>query len=91
MPACAVLPPGTTSCHGQPLGGEVIYDSPDDKNLTRLDAGEGLTGLPGSILEMTATPRTLLNPAQLPVDPATCKPIYHEAPGERGCLESVRR
>ena len=31
----AVLPAGTTSCHGQPTGGEVIYDSPDDKNLPR--------------------------------------------------------
>jgi len=75
----AVLPAGTTSCHGQPTGGEVIYDSPDDKNLTALDAGQGLAGLPGSILEMTATPQTLLEPSQLPVDPVTCKPIYpHE-------------
>ncbi len=75
----AVLPAGTTSCHGQPTGGEVIYDSPDDKDLTRLDAGEGLTGLPGSILEMTAHPHSLLNPAALPVNPQTCAPIYpHE-------------
>lgn len=75
----AVLPAGTTSCHGQPTGGEVIYDSPDDKNLTALDAGQGLSGLPDSILEMTSTPQTLLDPSQLPVDPATCKPIYpHE-------------
>jgi hypothetical protein len=75
----AVLPAGTTACHGQPTGGEVIYDSPDDKDLTRLDAGEGLTGLPGSILEMTAHPHSLLNPAALPVNPQTCAPIYpHE-------------
>ncbi len=75
----AVLPAGTTSCHGQPTGGEGIYDSPDDKNLTALDAGQGLAGLPDSILEMTATPQTLLEPSQLPVDPFTCKPIYpHE-------------
>jgi Type I phosphodiesterase / nucleotide pyrophosphatase len=75
----AVLPAGTVSCHGQPVGGEVIYDSPDDKNPEALDAGQGLAGLPGSILEMTGTPQALLNPAQLPVDPATCKPIYpHE-------------
>jgi hypothetical protein len=75
----AVLPSGTTSCHGQPTGGEVIYDSPDDKDLTRLDAGQGLAGLPGSILEMTAQPQSLLNPAALPVNPHTCKPIYpHE-------------
>ncbi|HEV3094395.1 MAG TPA: alkaline phosphatase family protein [Solirubrobacteraceae bacterium] len=75
----AVLPAGTTSCHGQPTGGEVIYDSPDDNNATALDAGQGLTGLPGSILEMTDQPQSLLNPAALPVNPRTCKPIYpHE-------------
>jgi Type I phosphodiesterase / nucleotide pyrophosphatase len=75
----AVLPAGTTSCHGQPTGGEVIYDSPDDANLTALDAGEGLAGLPGSILEMTGQPQSLINPAALPVNPQTCKPIYpHE-------------
>jgi hypothetical protein len=75
----AVLPPGTTSCHGQPTGGEVIYDSPDDKDATALDAGQGLTGLPGSILEMTRQPQSLINPAALPVNPQTCKPIYpHE-------------
>lgn len=75
----AVLPAGTTSCHGQPTGGEVIYDSPDDVNATALDAGQGLSGLPGSILEMTAQPQSLINPATLPVNPQTCKPIYpHE-------------
>ncbi len=75
----AVLPAGTTSCHGQPTGGEVIYDSPDDINANALDAGQGLGGLPGSILEMTGQPQSLLNPAALPVDPKTCKPIYpHE-------------
>ena len=75
----AVLPAGTTSCAGKPLGGEVIYDSPDDINANALDAGQGLTGLPGSILEMTAHPHSLLNPAALPVNPQTCAPIYpHE-------------
>lgn len=75
----AVLPAGTTSCHGQPTGGEVIYDSPDDLNFEALDAGEGLSGLPGSILEMTAHPHSLLNPSALPVNPQTCQPIYpHE-------------
>ncbi len=75
----AVLPAGTTSCHGQPTGGEVIYDSPDDTNLTALDAGQGLAGLPGGILEMTGQPQSLINPASLPVNPQTCKPIYpHE-------------
>ncbi len=66
---------GTTSCHG-PTGGDVIYDSPDDINAGALDAGQGLGGLPGSILQMTGHPQTLLNPATFPVDPKTCKPIY---------------
>ncbi len=75
----AVLPAGTTSCHGQPTGGEVIYDSPDDENFEALDAGQGLSGLPGSILEMTEHPRSLLDPSALPVNPSTCEPIYpHE-------------
>jgi hypothetical protein len=72
----ALLPPGTTSCHGQPTGANVIYDSPDDIDVTRLDAGQGLSGLPGSILKMTSTPQNLLVPSTFPVDPATCKPIY---------------
>jgi type I phosphodiesterase/nucleotide pyrophosphatase len=75
----AVLPAGTTSCHGQPTGGEVVYDSPDDRNATVLDAGQGLAGLPGSILEMTAQPQSLIEPSALPVNPQTCTPIYpHE-------------
>jgi hypothetical protein len=72
----AVLESGTTSCEGKPLGGEVIYDSPDDRNPESIDAGEGLAGLPNSILSMTATPQTLLEPSKLPVDPQTCKAIY---------------
>ena len=43
-----------------------------------LDAGQGLSGLPGSILQMTSTPQDLLNPATFPVDPTTllviCEP-----------------
>jgi hypothetical protein len=72
----SLLPAGTTSCHGQPTGADVIYDSPDDLDASRLDAGQGLSGLPGSILNMTSTPQDLLNPARFPVDPKTCKPIY---------------
>src|SRR6202022_465911 len=26
---------GTTSCHGQPTGADVVYDSPDDKDVNR--------------------------------------------------------
>jgi hypothetical protein len=71
----ALLEAGTTSCHGQPTGADVIYDSPDDIDITKLDAGQGLSGLPGSILNMTGRPQDLLNPLTFPVDPATCKPI----------------
>jgi hypothetical protein len=71
----SLLEAGTTSCHGQATGADVIYDSPDDNDDTRLDAGEGLLGLPGSILQMTQTPQDLLNPATFPVDPQTCQPI----------------
>lgn len=75
----ALLAPGTTSCHGQPTGANVIYDSPDDRDATRLDAGQGLSGLPGSILKMTSTPQNLLVPSTFPVNPKTCKPIYPHA------------
>jgi hypothetical protein len=71
-----LFPPGTTSCTGTPPGSPVIYDSPDDINPNALDAGEGLSGLPGNILQMTSNPESLLNPATFPVDPTTCKPIY---------------
>jgi Type I phosphodiesterase / nucleotide pyrophosphatase len=84
----AILPAGTTSCHGQSTGGEVVYDSPDDKDATALDAGQGLAGLPGSILEMTGQPQSLIEPATLPVDPQTCKPIYpHEYLGVNTIFE----
>jgi hypothetical protein len=72
-----LLPAGTTKCTpGEPTGTEVNLDESIDDNPTALDAGEGLVGLPGSILEMTESPQTLINPALLPVNPSTCKPVY---------------
>ena len=71
----ALLEAGTTSCYGQPTGADVVYDSPDDIDDTRLDAGQGLSGLPDSILSMTSTPQNLLVPSTFPVDPNTCLPI----------------
>jgi hypothetical protein len=47
-----------------------------DIDPTALDAGQGLAGLPGSILQMTGNPVTVIDPTKLPVDPTTCKPIY---------------
>src|SRR5882757_3356319 len=35
---------GTSKCTG-PTGGDVVFDSPDDKDVTRLDAGQGIPGL----------------------------------------------
>jgi hypothetical protein len=72
----ALLPAGTTSCHGVAPGAEVTYFEAADRNPKALDAGQGLAGLPGSILQMTGNATSLLDPAQLPVDPATCKPVY---------------
>ncbi len=71
-----VFPAGTTNCSGPAPGGEVAYHEADDVDQTRLDAGQGLAGLPGSILRMTGNPRRVINPANLPVNAKTCKPIY---------------
>jgi len=54
----ALLPAGTTTCTpGMKTGAEVTYFEQLDKDQTRLDAGQGLAGLPGSILAMTGQPR----------------------------------
>jgi hypothetical protein len=71
-----VFPAGTTKCVGPPPGGQVNYDNSIDVNTNRLDAGQGLKGLPGSILQMTSNLRSVINPAALPVSAATCEPIY---------------
>jgi hypothetical protein len=72
----ALLPAGTTNCAGVAPGVEVTYFEQLDKNLNSIDAGQGLTGLPDSILSMTGSPEQLIDPTQLPVDPKTCKPVY---------------
>ena len=71
-----VFPAGTTNCAGPVPGGEAAYTEADDINQLSLDAGQGLSGLPGSILRMTPNPRDVINPANLPVNPETCQPIY---------------
>jgi hypothetical protein len=71
-----VFPAGTTNCSGPVPGGEAAYEEAIDVNSNSLDAGQGLAGLPGSILQMTGNPLQVINPAALPVDPKTCKPIY---------------
>lgn len=77
----ALFPAGTTKCNGRAPGAEVTYFEALDKNLGALDAGQGIVPAPGSdpwanILQLTSNPNNLINPAQLPVDPKTCLPIY---------------
>jgi hypothetical protein len=75
----ALLPAGTTSCAGKVPGALVDYTEDLDRNKAQVDAGQGLPGLPDGVLAMTGNPRTLIDPARLPVDPKTCKPVYpHE-------------
>jgi hypothetical protein len=72
----ALLPAGTTDCKTAEPGAEVDLTEDLDRNKDSLDAGQGLAGLPGSILGMTGDARSLIDPAKLPVDPKTCKPLY---------------
>ncbi len=72
----ALLPAGTTNCTGVKPGAEVTYFEQADLNPLALDAGQGLPGLPDGILQMSGNATSLLDPAQLPVDPTTCKPVY---------------
>ena len=72
----ALLPAGTTDCASATPGTEVAMTEAADKDQSSIDAGQGLSGLPGNILQMTGRPGSLLNPAALPVDPQTCTPVY---------------
>jgi hypothetical protein len=77
----AVFPAGTKNCVGPAPGGEVTYFEALDKNLGALDAGQGIVPAPGpdpwaNILRMTGNPVDVIDPLKLPVDAATCKPIY---------------
>ncbi len=71
-----LFPAGTTNCTGPVPGAEAAYEEAIDKNSSALDAGQGLSGLPGSILQMTGNPLDVIDPAALPVNPVTCKPIF---------------
>ncbi|HSS93639.1 MAG TPA: alkaline phosphatase family protein [Candidatus Dormibacteraeota bacterium] len=72
----ALLPAGTTNCTGVAPGVEVTYFEQAAINPHSIDSGAGLSGLPGSILQLTGNATSLIDPAQLPVDPNTCKPVY---------------
>jgi Type I phosphodiesterase / nucleotide pyrophosphatase len=71
-----LLPAGTTNCASATPGVEVTYFEQADRDPTSLDAGQGLTGLPDSILQMTGNATSLIDPTQLPVDPTSCTPVY---------------
>ena len=81
-----LLPPGSACTPGQTtgLGTEVNFAENIDRNLNSIDAGFGIPnlypGLPGSVLaparRRPAIEAGMIDPAQLPIDPATCKPVY---------------
>lgn len=83
----ALLPAGTTRCMGVAPGVEVTYFEQLDLNLNSIDAGQGLldptnaatytyANIAANILRMSKQARDNIDPAQLPVDPVTCKPVY---------------
>jgi hypothetical protein len=71
-PAAAV---SQASCTGLAKGAEVTYFEQAAKDLTRLDSGEGLSGLPATIMALTSNASSLIDPNQLPRD-ANCNPVY---------------
>ena len=75
-----LLPLGTIDCAHTAAGAEVQYAENVDKNLDRLDAGQNIPGLYNNlalIAQLSGNPaRDLIDPAQLPVDPKGCTPVY---------------
>ncbi|WP_264038785.1 alkaline phosphatase family protein [Mycolicibacterium hodleri] len=70
-----LLEPGTTNCTGVKPGASVSFTEELDKDVTKIDGGQGLPGLPDGVLKMTADPTQVIDPAKLPVSPATCAPL----------------
>ena len=71
----SLLPAGTTNCSASmPRGAAINDDESADLDPDRLDAGQGLSGLPGSILQMTGTPVGLLNTSFFPLDSRPAPP-----------------
>lgn len=71
----SLLPAGTTNCTTATPGTAINDDESADLDPSRLDAGQGLKGLPGSILKMTGTPISVLKASSFPVSPTTCRPV----------------
>lgn len=75
FPAAATAETTLHDCSGLTPGAEVTYFEQLDIDPSRLDAGQGLTGLPGSILQLTGNATSFIDPAQLPRDTG-CNPVY---------------
>ncbi len=58
---------------GQQLGDPALTSLPTNTLEQTLASSKAITR---AILAMTSTPQALLDPASLPVDPATCLPLY---------------
>ncbi len=58
---------------GQRLNSSALTNLPTNTLAETLAEGPALTA---AILKLTPTPQTLLDPNALPVDPATCLPVY---------------
>jgi hypothetical protein len=81
-----LLPPGSTCTAGQTtgLGSEVGFAENLDADPSSIDAGYGIAnlyaGLPASVLKLPGDVPTIdqkmIDPANLPIDPATCTPVY---------------
>lgn len=56
-------------------GAEVTYFEALDKDPLSLDGGQGISGLPATILALTPDAASLVDPQQLPRD-ASCNPVY---------------
>lgn len=75
FPAAATAGTALHDCHGLTPGAEVTYFEQAALDPSRLDSGQGLAGLPDSILQLTANATSLVDPMQLPRD-ASCNPVY---------------
>lgn len=82
-----LISPGSSCRAGQSTtGGLVHYDESIDQDPGSIDAGQGLSGLPGhpgandGIMQMesvTSNPLLVINPASLPLDPSNgCQPVW---------------
>ena len=82
----SLLPPGSSCTPGQTtgLGSEVNLAENLDVDSNSIDAGFGIanlySGLPSSVLALPGDVATIdqkmIAAANLPIDPATCKPVY---------------